>query len=230
MDLTNSFFTTQTIKSNLSDRIPSLSEELLTNGTALSKNSNSLGGLYENTAEYGDPLADADYWRKQNGNYSCAVVAQICVYESLTGEYITEADATDYVVEQGWFDPATGTFTEDSDNLLKDLGIEVSSSFDNSFADLAEALEAGDKPIVALDSNEIWFPEYDRRGNSLELEDQGHVVWVTGISEEADGSVDVILNDSGDPNGGSSVVDYYDFINAWEDREFFAAIAENPVV
>jgi hypothetical protein len=230
MDLTNSFSTTQSLGTNISDRSRSLSEELLANSNVLNKNSTSLGSMYENTIEYGDPLTDADYWREQDGAASCAVVAQISIYESLTGEYIPEADASDYAAEQGWFDPATGTFSEDTGNILEDLGIDTYRSYDNSFADLADALEAGDKPIVALDANEIWNPEYDRSGNSLEQENAGHAVWVTGINYESDGSIDVILNDSGIPNGSASVVDYEDFMNAWSDYDSFAAIAENPFV
>jgi hypothetical protein len=230
VNLTNSFSNTPSQETGIGDRPPSLSEELLAGRTISNRNSSDLGGLYENTVEYGDPLTDADYWREQDSDASCSVVAQISVYESLTGEYIPEADAADYAAEQGWFDPDTGTFTEDTGNILEDLGIEVSASYDNSLADLADALDAGNKPLVALDANEIWYPEYDRRGNSIELEDMGHVVWVTGISEEADGSVSIILNDSGDPNGSASVVGYDDFMNAWEDRDFFAAIAENPIV
>lgn len=230
MDLTNSFLTAQSLETNVSGNSRSLSEELLANSTVFNKNSNSLGGLYENTIEYGDPLTDADYGREQRGDASCAVVAQISVYESLTGEFISEADATDYAAEQGWFDPRTGTLLEDTGNLLEDLGIDTTQAYNNSFTDLADALEAGDKPIVALDASEIWDPQYDRSGNSLEQEDLGHAVWITGISQESDGSIDVILNDSGIPNGSASVVGYDDFMNAWEDTNYFVAIAENPFV
>jgi hypothetical protein len=230
VDLTNSFSNTPSLGTSVGDRPSSLSEELLAGRIVSNKNSNSLGGLYENTVEYGDPLADADYWQYQDGDYSCGVVAQISVYESLTGERITEADASDFAADQGWFDPDSGTYYKDSGNLLENWGIEVSSSYDNSLADLTNALEAGDKPIVGLDGNEIWYPEYDRRGNSIEQEDAGHLVWVTGINYESNGSVDIILNDSGDPNGSASVVGYDDFMNAWDDTDFFAAIAENPVV
>jgi hypothetical protein len=229
MDLTYSSTTLQGLETNQTDSLGGLSDELLAHSNVLKRNS-SLGSLYNDTIEYGDPLADADYWREQDGAASCAVVAQISVYESLTGEFITEADATDYAAEQGWFDPDSGTFTEDTSNILEDIGIEVHTSYDTAFTDLAYALEAGDKPIVALDSSEIWEPQYDRQGNSLEQEDAGHAVWVTGISQESDGSIDIILNDSGIPNGSASVVDYYDFMNAWEDHDFFAAIAENPIV
>lgn len=230
MDLTNSFSTAQSLETNVSGNSRSLSEELLANSTIFNQNSNSLGSLYEDTIEYGDPITDADYGQEQDGANSCAVVAQISIYESLTGEYIPEADASDYAAERGWFDPEEGTLLENTGNILEDLGINTYRSYDTSFTDLEDALSIGDKPIVGLDGNEIWNPEYDQSGNSLEQEDAGHAVWVTGINYESDGSIDVILNDSGIPNGSASVVDYEDFMNAWSDYNSFAAIAENPFV
>jgi hypothetical protein len=227
MDLTYSSATLQSLETEQSDRSGGLSAELLAHSDVLKKNS-SLGSLYENTIEYGDPLGDADYWREQNGANSCAVVAQISVYESLTGEYISETNAADYAYEQGWFDPESGTFLENTGNILEDLGIETYSSENNTFADLEDALARGDKLIVGLDANEIWSPQYDRQGNSKEQADAYHAVWVTGIEEESNGSVNVILNDSGIPNGSSSVVEYDDFMNAWSDTDYFATIAEAP--
>lgn len=227
MDLTYSSTTLQSLETNESNSSGGLSEELLAHSDVLKKNA-SLGSLYENTIEYGDPLADADYWREQNTDYTCAVVAQISVYESLTGEYISEADAADYAYEEGWLDPDSGTFLEDAGNILEDLGIETYSSYDNNFADLEDALARGDKPIVALDSSEIWEPQYDRQGNSVEQEDAGHAVWVTGIDYESNGSVNIIINDSGDPYGRESIIDSSDFMNAWSDTDCFVTIAENP--
>lgn len=230
MDLTYSSTTLQSLETNQTDSLGGLSDELLAHSNVLNKNSN-LGGLYENTIEYGDPLTDADYWREQERDYSCAVVAQISIYESFTGESISEADAVDYASEQGWLDSDSGTSLEDADNLLADFGIETYTSYDNSFADLKDALEAGDKVIVGLDSNEIWFPEHNRKGNSIDQSsDVDHAVWVTGIDYESNGSANIILNDSGIPNGSYSVVEYDDFINAWSDSNYFAAIAENPIV
>jgi hypothetical protein len=229
MDLTYSSTTLQSLEINESNSLGGLSDELLAHSNVLKRNS-SLGSLYNDTIEYGDPLVDADYWREQNGANSCAVVAQISVYESLTGESISEADAADYAQSQGWFDPDSGTPLADTGNILADLGIETYTSYDVSFTDLEDALAIGDKPIVALDANEIWEPQYDRRGNSLEQSDAGHAVWVTGIDYESNGSVNIILNDSGTPNGSSSVVEYNDFMNAWSDFDSFVAIAENPFV
>lgn len=228
MDLTYSSTTLQSLETNESNSVGSLSDELLAHSKVSNKNSNSLGGLSESTIEYGDPETDADYWRLQERDYSCAVVAQISVYESFTGESISEDDAVDYAREEGWLESDGGTSLADSDNILADLGIETYTSYDVSFADLEDVLATGDKAIVAVDSNEIWSPQYDRRGDSVEQTDGGHAVWVTGIDYESNGSINIILNDSGDPNGSASVVEYDDFINAWSDYDSFAAIAENP--
>ena len=161
------------------------------------------------TIEYGTPIEDADYWRQQQGANSCAVVAQICVYESLTGQSISEDDASYYAQQQGWIDPLSGTPLANTGNILNVLGIDTYQTVNTSFSDLEYALAWGDKPIVGLDANEIWNPQYDLYGNPLEQTNAGHAVWVTGIDYESDGSVGIILNDSGIPSGMASVVDYY---------------------
>jgi hypothetical protein len=226
MDLTYSVTTLPSLETNQSNSEAGLSDEMLTHSNVLNNNS-SLGGLYENTIEYGDPLIDGDYWQEQKSDYSCAVVAQACIYESLTGQRISEADASDYANQQGWFDPERGTSLEDTGNLLEDWGIETYTPQNASFANLENALARGDKPIVGVDGNEIWYPQSDRQGNSLEQSDVGHAVWVTGIDYQSNGSASIIVNDSGDPNGSSSVIEYDDFMNAWSDYDSFVAIAEN---
>ena len=197
--------------------------DLATNATQ------SLGALYDDPIEYGTPIEDADYWRQQQGSASCAVVAQVCVYQSLTGQYISEDDASYYAQQQGWFDPLTGTLPANIGNILNVLGIETYQQDNTSFSDLEYALARGDKPIVGLDANEIWTPQYDLYGTPLEQTNAGHAVWVTGIDYESDGSVGIVLNDSGTPSGMASVVDYYDFMNAWQDYGNFVTVADNPV-
>ena len=205
-----------------------LSEDLLENSSLYDNTTNSLGGLYDDPIEYGDPFTDAYYWRQQEQSMSCAVVAQVSIYQSLTGEYISEYDASNYAYQQGWYDPSTGTPLGSVGNILEVLGIGTYGGEDTSFSTLQYALAIGDKPIVGLDGNEIWDPQYDWYGNPLDQTNAGHAVWVTGIDYEYDGSVNIILNDSGHSNGMSSVVDYYDFMNAWQDYGYFATIADNP--
>ena len=205
-----------------------LSNELLANSTLSIDGFDSLGGLYNEPIEYGDPITEANYWRQQEGSASCAIVAQISIYESLTGQRITESSASEVAYQQGWFDPVTGTPEPYIGYILEDLGIETFQMNDATLETLEYALSIGDKPIVGLDANEIWYPQYDLYNNPVEQEDAGHAVWVTGIDYQTDGSVDIILNDSGHPNGSTSVVDYHDFMNAWQDYDYFATIADNP--
>ncbi|MGF1567072.1 MAG: hypothetical protein ACFCVD_03185 [Nodosilinea sp.] len=185
--------------------------------------------LYNDPIEYGNPLADAVYWRQQQGANACAVVAQICVYQSLTGQLISEEVASTFAQQKGWFDPLSGTLLEHTGHILDELGIPTYEMYNASFYDLQNALARGDKPIVGLDANEIWSPQYDWYGNSLEQTNGGHAVWVTGIDYEWNGSIGIILNDSGTPNGMASIVNYGDFMNAWQDYNYFLSVADNPL-
>jgi hypothetical protein len=216
------------LETSPTDNLSGLSNDLLANSTLSTDTSYSLGELYSDPIEYGDPYTDANYWRQQEGAMSCAVVAQIAVYQSLTGEYISEYDASNYAYQQGWFDPNTGTQPEYVGHILEALNIDTYQTYDASLATLEYVLATGNKAIVGLDANEIWNPQYDSYGYSLEQENLGHAVWVTGINYGSDGSVDVILNDSGIANGSGSVVNYYDFANAWQDYNNFLTIADNP--
>jgi hypothetical protein len=180
--------------------------------------------------DYGDPLTDSAYWRYQSGNASCAVVAQISVYESLTGGRISETSASNYAQSQGWFNPQTGTPLSYAGSILNVLGIATYGGYNKTLNYLASALAKGDKPIVGLDANEIWYPQRDRYGNPVEQRDAGHAVWVTGIDVKLNGGIDIILNDSGTPNGKSEVVSYANFNNAWQDLNYFVTIADNPFV
>jgi hypothetical protein len=180
--------------------------------------------------DYGDPLTDAAYWRQQSGNASCTVVAQISIYESLTGYRISETDACNYAEAKGWFNPQTGTSLRYTGMVLNAFGITTYGGYNATLNYLATALSNGDKPIVGLDANEIWNPKRDRYGNPVEQRNLGHTVWVTGIDVKPSGRTNIILNDSGTPYGRTSVVSYTDFKNAWQDMNYFVTVADNPYV
>lgn len=184
--------------------------------------------LFNDPIEYGNPIHNARFWRHQQGRNSCAVVAQISVYQSLTGRYISENAASNYAYRRGWFDPRTGTQPRHTGNILNSLGIQTYKPYRGTLWHLKNALARGDRPIVGLDANEIWTPRYNRYGTPLEQRNAGHAVWVTGIDYERNGAINIVLNDSGTRNGMASVVRYRDFMNAWQDYNCFVAIADNP--
>ena len=174
----------------------------------------------------GTPLDDANFWHYQEGSSSCAVVAQIGVYESITGKEISESEACTIAQENGWFDPEIGTLPNDVGKLLNCLGVSTNSCYDASLENLSVALAQGEKVLVALDAHEIWSPQVDpETGFPIEQTDAGHTVWVTGIDQASDGSVKLILNDSGTQSGQMKVVDAVDFLNAWNDYSNFMVVA-----
>jgi len=178
--------------------------------------------------DYGDPLTDSIYWRKQAGSSSCAVIAQISVYESLTGYRVSETAACNYAESQGWFSPQTGTSIPNIGKILTAFGVATYGGYNPTLNQLAYALSKGDKPIVTLDANEIWYPKRDRYGNPIEQYNACHAIWVTGIDIKPNNSINVILNDSGTSYGKSEVVSYTDFYNAWRDYSFQIVVADNP--
>jgi hypothetical protein len=179
----------------------------------------------------GTPVQDAEYWNQQTGQNSCAVMAQISIYESMTGYELPEDIVCEIAEEIGWYDDETGTTMADTGKILEVLGIPVERSYYCSLGDIARALANGDEVIVGLDASEIWSP-YREVNTDLPLEqnDAGHAVWITGLDIEPEGRVKVILNDSGNPNGRMMAVDAADFINAWEDYDCFMAVAKTSSV
>jgi hypothetical protein len=177
----------------------------------------------------GNPIQDAQFWQQQNGANSCAVVAQMSVYESITGVDLSEAEVCKMAEENGWYDPETGTQSNAVGKILNALGVPTDQRYDANLEDIANALEQGDKVIVGLDANEIWTPLRDPATNApIEQPNAGHAVWVTGVDQQADGSVKIILNDSGTPDGQMKVVDAEDFLNAWTDYGNQLVVAHAP--
>lgn len=176
----------------------------------------------------GNPVEHSQYWQQQNGQYSCAVVAQSSIFESITGTPLDEAKACEIAEQNGWFDPEIGTHPDDVGKLLNKLGIPTEQKYNANLEDIANALEKGDRVIVGLDGQEIWQPMRDANGVPIEQTNAGHAVWVTGIDTQPDGSVKIILNDSGSANGKMAVIDAIDFLNSWEDHGNFLVVADAP--
>ncbi len=78
---------------------------------------------------WGDPIADASYWQQQEGQNSCAVVAQISVYEAIAGVNISEAQACQIAEVNGWFDSEAGTSPEHVGKILNALGIPTEVAY-----------------------------------------------------------------------------------------------------
>jgi hypothetical protein len=199
------------------------------------KSSNKLSGINSNDDGewgsanlWGTPDRDADYWRHQRGESTCTVVAQMSIYESITGEYIAESTAAEYAEDRGWFDPKTGTLPKNSGKMLNSLGIQTKQYQNADVNTILDAMNRGDKVMASVDSNEIWKPTYSRvTGKPYEQKGiAGHTVWVTGVEWNSNNTANFYLNDSGISAGQESTVDYYDFMNAWGDYDNLLTVVD----
>lgn len=171
----------------------------------------------------GNPVGESSHWHQQHEN-DCAVMAQADVYESITGRHLTEQEALSIVTQHGWYHD--GTTLPDTGRLLNYLGIPTQQYTNASLQDLYTVLQHGDHVIVGVNANEIWFPYHDSAtGSPIEQSVGGHAVWVTGIDQAPDGSIKIILNDTGKPGGQMEAVDASDFMNAWSDFNNFMVVA-----
>lgn len=174
---------------------------------------NSAGG----GAVFGDPVDDVVTWHHQAGHKSCAVVAQMGVYESITHQHMTEQQFCDYAEAHGWYDPHTGTPPQCVGNVLNSLGIPTDQHYGGSLTEIADTLARGDKVIVGVNANDIWHPIHTADGTPIPRPLAGHAVWVTGLNVSPDGTATVYLNDSGTAHGGMMAVDARDFLTAWRE-------------
>ncbi len=177
----------------------------------------------------GDPVQYSHYWHEQTGAEDCAVMAQGEIFESLTGHHLSEQELCHIAQAHGLYDPEIGTRAQDTGKLLNLLGISTEQKYHATLSDLVTALQHHDRVIVGLNANEIWYPSRDSlTGTPVKLPLVGHAVWVTGVEQEADGSVKVVLCDSGTAHGAMEVVDAEDFLNAWADCGDEMVIAHQP--
>ena len=169
---------------------------------------------------FGDPVRDAEYWHIQDGENSCAIVAQQGILNSF-GIPINEDQAVDICENAGWFDE-TGTKPDAVGKLLETAGIQTIREEECDITDLAEWLAKGEKVMVGLNSDDLWYPQRDLNGVPVDHPGaEGHLVWITGIEKQRDNTF-VIMNDSGIPNGAGKTVLWADFQNAWDDYSNFA--------
>jgi hypothetical protein len=172
----------------------------------------------------GDPLNEQELVYQQEGQNSCAVATQKQMIESITGQDIPESELSNMATMYGWFHPDEGTYPEDCGKILEYYNIPVERTYETSFQDLERSLMEGEKVMIALNANEIWYPQYDEYGQPVDQAVAGHAVWVTGIARDDQGNSFVAINDSG--TGEARLVPYEHFQNAWSDYDNYAVTTD----
>jgi hypothetical protein len=168
---------------------------------------------------HGSPIEDMDLWDMQDDPCSCAVATTNMMFRSL-GLDPGEDVIADVFEEMGIYDPAWGTDPYLIDDVINelaehaDLDVQATeiSGFDEE--DLSELLDAGVRPLVGVDSGELYDDDYVPP-------DTGHAVQVTGLIESPEGDF-VVINDPGFPEGAGQTIPLNRFMAAADDFGFSA--------
>ena len=168
----------------------------------------------------GNPMSAMEKWECQGQTGRCALYSQRFVIEELTGENVDMGEFLKTAKDNGWFGENDGTATLNMNKMLDYYGVKNEMSFHNSLDDIEQSLSRGERVIVSLDADEIWYGENDNVFSPFDAEgidSANHAVEVIGVDRSDPGNPMVILNDSGTPNGRGEMVPAGVFCDAWDD-------------
>lgn len=162
----------------------------------------------------GDPATSMEVWECQGATNRCALFSQKFVIEELTGREIDTEEFVGTAIENGWFSEEGGTTGLNMNKMLEYYGIDHEVVYDSDLSDLEDALRNGDKIIVGIDCEQVW---YGKDNDLFSPTTTGnHAVEVIGIDYSDPQNPMVVLNDSGTPDGRGEMVPLDVFEGAWD--------------
>lgn len=174
--------------------------------------------LPEQTEAVIGDLEDVENWHVQAEPMSCTVSTQELVAEQLLDQDLSESKMIEYARRKGWYDPVEGASKADTGKLLEEMGFEVQRENHMELQDLLEALASGEKVICAVDNLTLNCPE----AAFLPGRKANHVVQLVAVDFSDPENPQVVLNDTGVPNGQGIRHDLDVFMNAWKTGQNFA--------
>lgn len=188
----------------------------------------------------GAPDIQADFSEMQIFDDNCAVCAEMTIIDQFRPDLdLTQADAAYISAENGWYMPGYGTPMEDIGNLMDVFGIENHTVTNATIADLASELQQGHGVIVSVNSSQLWETGplaemksfiYKTLGiDNPESMPADHAITVTGIDMTDPQNPQVIINDSGVPDGAAVAYPLDKFMDAWENGNFYYTATNQPL-
>lgn len=166
-------------------------------------------------------IEDIENWHPQAESMSCAVSVQEIIAEQLLDKEISETAVIDYAEQIGWYDPVEGTTLNNTGNVLEAMGLEVERDYYGTLSEVMQALANGEKVICGVDNMILYDPRFaDMPGRVA-----NHAVQLVAIDFSDPENPQVILNDTGVPNGQGIHHDLEVFMAAWKTSGNFAVYA-----
>ena len=170
---------------------------------------------------HGTPSEDLALWDQQDDLNSCAVATTGMLLRT-EGVDVDEPVIAAIFESREIYDPDIGTDPAMIPDVINEMAIRGNLDFHavefHGFTpdSLEEMLDDGVRPLVGVDSSEL-YDNNNRMLNEMGLiPDTGHAVLVTGIVENGEGKF-VVINDPGGAGGAGQMIPMDTFLNASAD-------------
>lgn len=149
----------------------------------------------------------------QNGEKTCSVVAQKMIMDQFgvvnpaTGHLFDEETLANQAIHHGWLTESGGTTIEHMGKSMEINGIH--NHHGNTWQELLHDLSQGHRVVAAVNTNDIDHPLWQQLLDvlvplpGLDQEQYNHVVVLKGIEMDANGHMEVVVNDPGLEHGAN---------------------------
>lgn len=188
----------------------------------------------------GNPAEQAKFSEMQIFSDNCAVCAETSIINQFLPDLnLDQVSAAFISAQNGWYVPGYGTSPDVIGNLMDAFDISNHTVTNASVQELALELQQGHGVIVAINSSELWnagplaelknfLCETFGLDNSI-WQPADHAITVTGIDMTDPKNPQVIINDSGIPDGAGASYPLDKFLDAWENSDFQYTATDNPI-
>jgi len=159
---------------------------------------------------------------------TCAIKSQQLILNEF-GYNISEDQLVQEALNNGWYQPGSGTSAANVGKLLELHGLPVAQYENANIFNLVNELAQGHKVIVGVDSGELWNNGFwERMEDKIVGEQADHALVVSGIDTTDPNNVKVIVTD---PGNGDYCRKYSmeQFVDAWQDSNCFMVTTQNAV-
>lgn len=159
--------------------------------------------------------SDANFWFKQNTNYTCGPASATQIIEDFTGvDYPDENVLAQYAANNKWL-TEQGMQAPYLAQLLTDFGVPSTLETNQDWNDVAQYLREGRSVVMFVDGYDYWGdPEGKDETENSAKDTVNHFVRIVAIDVERGVAV---LSDSGSPNGQQLEVPLDAMEEAWND-------------
>ena len=149
----------------------------------------------------------------QHGEKTCSVVAQKMIMDQFgvvdpaTGHAFNEDTLADQAIHHGWLTESGGTTIEQMGSTMEFYGVH--NHHGNTWEDLLHDLSQGHRVIAAVNTNDIDHPLWQQLLDvlvplpGLDQDLYNHVVVLKGVEMNANGHVEIVVNDPGLEHGAN---------------------------